>query len=183
MANACGARDESPCFNLGRGKQGYAIRRAGTDLRVVRLQYESEMTVELITVSITLDCESGCRISRASGKDTGRLSVSIVCKGVEFCGRKRVVSRENNEHASGLSKAVWQAGMKGNIIEDAPKQSSASRGATELASRLVRRRIVRHGSPLLHWHRGRIEGYVTCRANKGRTYQFSEEVLGRTPGV
>ena len=75
-----------------------------------------------------------------------------------------------------LSKAVWQARTKGNIIEDAPKQSSASDGATEVASRLVKRRIVRRVSWLLSWDRGRIEDHVTYRASKGRTYRGGEVV-------
>ena len=76
------------------------------------------MTVELMMVSSILDCESGCTIKRASNMGTGRLTVSIVCQGVELCGRMRVVMRERNEHAIvALSKSVWQAGTKGNVLE------------------------------------------------------------------
>ena len=57
-----------------------------------------------------------------------------------------------------------------HILENAPKQSSASRSATEVASRLVKKRIVRHFSPLLNWHRGRTVGCVTCRVSKGKTF-------------
>ena len=114
LVETCETRDESPSLNL--------------EVRVARLGYESEMTVELITVSSILDWRSGCTINRASYKGTGILPVSIICKGVEFCDRKRFAIRENNEHAiTALSKAVWQAGTKGNILENVPEQSSGNR--------------------------------------------------------
>ena len=157
-AETCETSDESLILNFGRGNQGYAIRTAGTDLRVARLWYECEMTCELMTVSSVLNCESGCTIKRASDKGTGRLRVSIACRGVEFCGRRRVPIRKNSEHAfNSLSNTVWQAGVEGTILESAPKQSSASRAASEVASGLVKGRIDRHASQLL----GRIDGYVT----------------------
>ena len=65
---------------------------------------------------------------------------------------------ENNEHAvTAVSKAVWQGRNK-------------PAGATGVASRPVKRRIVRHASRLLNWDRGRVDGYVTCRAGNERPY-------------
>ena len=52
VAETCEHRGESAGLHLGRGKQGYAIHKAGTDLRVVRLWHER---VELMTVSSILD--------------------------------------------------------------------------------------------------------------------------------
>ena len=113
-----------------------------------------------------------------------------MCSGVEFCDRKRVVIRENSEHAiTALNKVGWQAGTKGNvlILENAPKQWTDSRGAIEVASRLMEGRIARHASQVLNWCRGKIDG--SYRASRGRTYggevvtrkdQVSGEVLGRT---
>ena len=83
---------------------------------------------------------------------------------------------------------MWQARTKENIFENASKQSTASRSATKVTSRLVKRPLFRHASQLLNWYRGRIEGYLTYRASKGRNYggevvertdQVYEKVLGR----
>ena len=82
--------------------------------------FETATTVELMTVSSILDCESGCTTKHAIDKGSGIVPVSILCKGVLFC-RKRVVIRTNSDHAvSVLSKAVWQAGTQ-NILELALK--------------------------------------------------------------
>ena len=51
---ACETRDEGPNLNLGRGKQADALRAADTDLRVERLQCESTVPGELMTVSSIL---------------------------------------------------------------------------------------------------------------------------------
>ena len=59
---------------------------------------------------------------------------------------------------------------KVNIVDNAPKQSSASRVVTEVASRQVQRRIARHASWLLNWYRGMIDVSATRRASRGRTY-------------
>ena len=62
-------------------------------------------------------------------------NVLVVCKGMEFCDRTRVV---RNEHAiSALSSAMCQARAEETILENSPKHSSASMGAIEVASRLV----------------------------------------------
>ena len=89
----------SPSLNLGRRKQGTAIRTAGTDSRVARLRCESEMTVELMTVPSILDNESRCTTKRAIDKGTRSFPVSIVCRVVECCGSKNDVQRKNNTHA------------------------------------------------------------------------------------
>ena len=81
------------------------------------------MTVELMTVSNILDCESRCTIKRASDNGTGRLSVSIVCKGVEFCGRQRGGIGENSEHAV----TALCRGRRETSSRIVPNQSSASR--------------------------------------------------------
>ena len=75
LAETCATRDDSPSLELGRGKQVHAMRTVSTDLRVATLLHESETTVELVTVSSILDCESGCTIKRASDTGTGRLLV------------------------------------------------------------------------------------------------------------
>ena len=49
LAEISESRDVCPSLNLGRVKQGCAIRTGGLDLRVARLRHESEMTVELMT--------------------------------------------------------------------------------------------------------------------------------------
>ena len=100
VAETCETRDESPSLNLGRGKQKDAIRTVGTDLRVVRLRCESEMTVEMIKGSSVLDHESWCTIKRASDRGIGSLLVGIMCKGEECCDRKRVVQRTNRNMSS-----------------------------------------------------------------------------------
>ena len=66
-------RDESPSSNLGRGMQGDAIPAAGIDFRDARLRCESEVTLELMTVSSISDCKSGCTIEHA--RDWGTVCV------------------------------------------------------------------------------------------------------------
>ena len=101
----------------------------GRDLSRIWAAGSREM-LELMAVPSILDYESGCTMKRASDKGTGGFPTSIVCKSVECCSRKRVVIRTNSEHAIfTLSKAVWQAGVKENSFENAPKHSSASMGA------------------------------------------------------
>ena len=46
---------------------------------------------DLMTVAIILDSESGCTIKFTVDRGPGSFSLSIVCKGTEFCGRTRVV--------------------------------------------------------------------------------------------
>ena len=105
-----------------------------------------------MTVSNSLDCDSGCTIKRASGKGIESLVVSIVCEGFESCGKKIVVPRTNGEDViCELSKAVCQARTEENILENAPKHSSANVGAAERASRLFNGRVARHASWLLNW--------------------------------
>ena len=103
--------------------------------------------------------------------------MSIVCRGVEFCGRReRVVNRENNEHSiTSLSKALWQAGTKGKSSRTRQSNRQPAGGATEVASRLVKRRIVPHASRLLNWYRGRIDG--------GQVVELEEQISGKVPGL
>ena len=70
-----------------------------------------------MTVLNFLDCESGCTFSYAVDKAPGDVFVSDFCKRLEFCGRKRVVLRSDNEHS--------------------PKYDSASVGVIVVATRLV----------------------------------------------
>ena len=51
LAETCETLDERSSLNLGRGKQGDAIRAPDTDVRVARLRCERGLTVELMTVS------------------------------------------------------------------------------------------------------------------------------------
>ena len=56
--------------------------------------------------------------------------------------QKELRQEESRDHAiTALSKALWQAGTKGNILETAQKQYSTGRGATEVTSR---QRVVEH---------------------------------------
>ena len=89
LAETCETRDHSPSLKLGCGKQVYAMRTVGTELRVVRLLYESETTVELVTVSNILDCESGCTIKRARALEDFWCA-SCAKKDAELCSRTRV---------------------------------------------------------------------------------------------
>ena len=113
LAETCELPDESPGLNLGRGKQGDAIRAPSTDLRVARLRYENAVPVELMTVSSILDYGSGCTMKRPSDKGTESLPLSIVSKRVELCIRKRFVTRNNNGRAE----------TKEHILEKAPMHS------------------------------------------------------------
>ena len=48
-AETCETRDNSPSLKKGHGEQVYAMRTVSTELRVARLLYESETTVELVS--------------------------------------------------------------------------------------------------------------------------------------
>ena len=72
----------------------------------------------------------------------GHLLVSVVCKGMEFCGRKRVVHRTDSEYAiSALNTAVCQTRIEETILENSSKCSSSSMGAREVANRLAEGQI------------------------------------------
>ena len=72
-----------------------------------------------MTVLSFMDCESGCVSACATDKGTSDLFVSVVGKGMEFCGRKRVVLRTDSERAiSALSTAVCQARTEETILEE-----------------------------------------------------------------
>ena len=77
---------------------------------------------ELMTVFNFVDCKSGCSSACAVDKGPGDCLVNAVCKGMEFCGRKRVVLRTDSERA-------------------VPVLSTASTGPIEVADRLVEGQI------------------------------------------
>ena len=110
LAETRETRDDSPSLKLGHGKQVYAMRTIGTELRVARLLYESETTVDLVTVSNILDCESGCTIKRASDTGTGRLSV--VCK-----ERRGVVQQDTRQLAGCDSSCKPSVKKKGEAFD------------------------------------------------------------------
>ena len=96
--------------------------------------------------------------------------MGIVRKDVELCDGKKVAIRGQREQRA-CCHCVEQSRTASrdegtHILENAPKQLSASK----IACRLVKRRIVRHSSPLLNWHRGRSVGCVTYRVSKGITH-------------
>ena len=91
LAETCETHNESHCLNLGRGKQGDAIRAAGADLRGERLRCQSKGPIKLMTVSSILDSKSGCTVKCAIDDFSGSFLASVVGKGIEFCGRKRVL--------------------------------------------------------------------------------------------
>ena len=65
---------------------------------------------EQMTVLNFLDCESGCTFAGAIDKGPRDFFVSVICKGLEFCGWKSVVLRTDSEHAiSASSTAACQA--------------------------------------------------------------------------
>ena len=113
---------------------------------------------ELLTVLNFLDCESGCMFSCAVDKGPGDYPVSVVCKGLQFCGRKRIVMRTDNENAiTALSKAVCEGRTDETALESGPKYSSASMGAIEVANRAVEGQIRAIRSRLEEVLRTRIE--------------------------
>ena len=137
---------------------------------------------ELMTLLNILDCESGFSFACAVDKGPGDFLVSVICNGLVFCGRKRVVRRTGSEHAvSALSTAVCHARKE-------ETNQSASMGTHEFANRLKDRlgryeleqvvkieinitdpivaRVVRHAS----WYRVKLDGYSPFRAVKGRPY-------------
>ena len=97
---------------------------------------------DLMTVAIILDSESGCTIKFTVDRGSGSFSVSIVCKGTEFCGRTRVVLT-SEDAISALSKAVWHAGTKETILEKHSSASMCAKGLWRAASSLVNGRVDR----------------------------------------
>ena len=54
-----------------------------------------------------LDCKSGYTFACPVDKGWGNFPLGVICKGLEFCGRRRFVFKTDNEHAiSALSTAV-----------------------------------------------------------------------------
>ena len=89
---------------------------------------------ELMTVLNFLDCLSGCTFACAVDKGPGDFLVSVICKGMEFRGRKRVVLRTDSEAISALTTAVCPARAEETILENSPKYSSP-RGCESLGGR------------------------------------------------
>ena len=106
---------------------------------------------ELMTVLNFLDCGSGCTFACAVDFGPGDFLVTVICKGLKFGGRKRFVLRTGREHAvSAVSTAVCQARTEETILENSPKYSSASMGATGFANPFVEGQIRTVGGRLEH---------------------------------
>ena len=120
----------------------------------------------LITVPKFLDCESGCTFVCTVDKGPGYFLVSVICKGVAFCGRRNVVLRTDHSHAiSALSTVLCQARKEEEtILKHSPTYSSAKMDAIEVANRFVLKieisitDVVRHASWLLNGYRVKLDG-------------------------
>ena len=114
--NAAHLSPRSWCEHCVAGKMpdlSHTRRSSECDVPDTKMNYffmDRKSDSEPMTVLYFLDCEWGYTFACPVDKGPGDFPVGVICKGLEFCGRRRFVLKTDNEHAiSALRTAVRSA--------------------------------------------------------------------------